>query len=308
MNTVKTIFVVNPVSNNGRTRKNWQKTALALHSRGYEFQYILTAGPLDAIDITRKALQQGYELVVAVGGDGTINEVVNGFYLNGQAINPNACLSAIPMGTGGDLTRILHFPHKLGEICRLLDDPQIQVCDLGKATFNNWDGEVCSRYFINTADIGLGADVCIRVNRNSKAMGGFFSFLKAALTAIVEFRNHKLSISVDGKIAYNGESSLVYVGNGRFFGGGMMIAPCAELDDEWFDVVILKDFRKIELLRNLPLVYRGNHLNHPKIIMLRGREVEIRCETAACLEVDGETPGSTDAAFSIIPGGIRIAR
>jgi diacylglycerol kinase family enzyme len=161
-----------------------------------------------------------------------------------------------------------------------LDDPQIQVCLFrSKLPLIIGTGKYAAGILLNTADIGLGA-MCMysRLNRNSKAMGGFFSFLKAALTAIVEFRNHKLSISVDGKIAYNGESSLVYVGNGRFFGVGMMIAPCAELDDEWFDVVILKDFRKIELLRNLPLVYRGNHLNHPKIIMLRGREVEIRCE------------------------------
>jgi len=308
MYRVRTLFVVNPVSNNGRTLRNWQKIVIALNARGYDIEYILTSGPLDATDITRKALQESYEMVVAVGGDGTINEVANGFYYHDELINPAASLSAIPMGTGGDLTRVFPFPRTVDGIVRLLVKPEIQVCDLGKAIYINWDGEECSRYFINTADIGLGADVCIRVNRNSKAMGGFISFLKAAIGAIAAFKNYTLSVIVDGKNIYKGESSLVAVGNGKYFGGGMMIAPHAKLNDEWFDVVILQDFRRTELLCNIPLVYKGNHLNHPKIIILRGREVEIRSEVAACVELDGETPGLADATFSLVPGGIRIAK
>ncbi|WP_054698034.1 diacylglycerol/lipid kinase family protein [Syntrophomonas palmitatica] len=308
MNKLKTVFVVNPVSNNGRTRKKWQKIAAALQSRGYDFQYIFTSAPLDAVDITRMALREGCELVIAVGGDGTINEVVNGFYLQGELINPNACLSAVPMGTGGDLTRVLHFPRHLDGICNLLDNPEIITCDLAHAQFHNWQGEPCERYFLNVADIGFGADVCVRVNRNSKALGGFLSFLLSVVGAIAGFQNRNLSISVDGISIYCGASVLSVVGNGRYFGGGMMIAPHAEYNDGLLDVVILKDFKKAELLYNLPLVYKGTHLKHPKISIARGREVKIHSEYAACLEIDGETPGLSDAAFNVIPGGIKIAK
>lgn len=302
----KVMFVVNPISGHGRTRNRWEEIAAALQGQGLEYGVRHTEAPLHASLITRQAILNDYNCIVAVGGDGTLNEVLNGFYREGRLLSPDTLLSALPTGTGSDVARVFDFPKRLEDLRRFWEE-SYKTCDLVEATFSGWNGEEKNRFLLNIADVGLGSETCLRVNRNSKYMGGFASFLSGAISSIIRFKNHSLSVEIDGREVYAGPSALVAVANGRFFGGGMMIAPDARIDDGMLDVVILKEFSKPELLYNIPKVYKGRHVNHPKVLIERGQNVIIRSRDELALEMEGEVPGrGRQASFTLQTAALKI--
>lgn len=302
----KVMFVVNPISGGGRTRKQWGKVENNLRSKGYLFEVSFTEGPMHACQITCEALQMGYNHIIAVGGDGTINEVLNGFYKQPAGGNHQAALSVLPMGTGSDFARVLQLSTKNEYIDNILHKGQEQACDVVRASYIGWDGKPASRYFINVADVGIGSETVARVNKNSKSMGGFLSFLTACLVSLYLFKNPVLTVEVDGKVLYSGKSSMVAVNNGKYFGGGMMIAPQAQIADGLLDITILLDLKKLEFLKALPSVYKGGHLNHPMIRLARGSQVRIQSQEKVYLELDGESPGIGDVLFEILPGDLKL--
>jgi diacylglycerol kinase (ATP) len=309
MNNTKyrTMCIVNPIAGNKRGRQRWNALDTTLREAGFEYEVNFTTHALHATDLTRNALQNGYNRIVAVGGDGTLNEVVNGFYTNnGRCINPTAGLMLIPAGTGSDFARMLNLDASAASVLRLMGDSVAHNCDVVRTTFCTNNGEKSSRYFINIADVGIGSETCARVNQNSKVMGGFWSFLLAALYTIITYRNRCIKISLDDVEIFAGKCCVVAVGNGRFFGGGMKIAPQALIDDGLLDVVMVKDFGKLELFANIAKVYRGAHLTHPKVEFRRGMRVKIESGARACVELDGEPLGYGDIEFEVIAGGMNI--
>lgn len=302
----KVMFVVNPFSGAGKTRKKWQAVEHKLRQQGYGFDVSFTQSPLHAIQITREALQKGYDHIIAVGGDGTINEVLNGFYSPLTEEKCQAAFSVLPMGTASDFARVLPLSTQAEYIEKLLQKGQEQACDVVCASYIDWEGKPARRYFINVADVGIGSDTCARVNRSNKAMGGFLSFLFACLAAIFSFKNPVLTVEVDGQVLYSGKSSMVAVNNGQYFGGGMMIAPQAQISDGLLDIIVLEDFSKAEFLKALPSVYKGKHLNHPRIRLAKGSKIKIKSPDRVYLEVDGESPGIGDVAIEILPGDIKL--
>lgn len=302
----KIMFIVNPNSGNGTTATKWIEIENGLYLKDLEYSVSYTKAPMDAVTLTRNAIKDGFDCIAAVGGDGTINEVINGFYNHGKKVNENALFTAIPMGTGCDLARVIDLRKDLRSIIRGTEEGSIVSCDIVEVKYTGWDGQKECRYFINIADIGLGCETVIRVNRNSKVLGGFMSFLTGAVSAIIRYKNHYVRVTVDGTSVYSGPSSLVAVANGKYFGGGMMIAPNAEINDGLLDVIILKDFKKFELIRHLPLVYKGAHLSHPKVNCYKGKEILIESSEEVFIEMDGETAGRASASFRIIPSDMRI--
>lgn len=302
----KVMFIVNPASGNGKTKRAWVDIERGLHNKGLEYEVQYTSEPLDAVKLTQSAILDGFDCIAAVGGDGTINEVLNGFYINKQKINETTLLTAIPMGTGSDLSRVIGFRKGIEAIRGIWKASSIISCDVVEASFKGWNGKEESRYFINIADIGLGSETIMRVNKNSKSLGVFMSFLAGTVSALIRYKNRDIKVTVDGLEVYEGSSSMVAVANGKYFGGGMMIAPNAEIADGLLDVVILKDFNKKELICSLPLVYKGNHVGHSKVSICRGREILIQSNDQLFLEMDGETPGSADVYFRVIPADIRV--
>lgn len=305
MNNV--MFIVNPVSGHGRTRSRWKEIASALQGRGLQFGVEHTEAPLHAIELTRQAINNEYNCIVAVGGDGTLNEVLNGFFQDGRLLRPDVMLSALSTGTGSDVARVFNFPGLALGLDRLWNESCAKSCDIVEATFYGEDGIKQNRWLLNIADVGLGSETCLRVNRNSKYLGGFASFLTGALSSIIHYRNQPLSVEIDGQEVFNGPSALVAVANGRFFGGGMMIAPGARTDDGLLDVVVLKEFTRLELLCNMPRVYRGRHVTHPKVMLHQGQNVTIRSPNELALEMEGEVPGKVcQASFAVRPLALKI--
>ncbi|HPU01520.1 MAG TPA: diacylglycerol kinase family lipid kinase [Bacillota bacterium] len=304
MEALKTAVVVNPASANGTTARRWPEIAAFMESEGISFTAFMTEAPEHATELTRRALQDGCDLVVSVGGDGTHNEVMNGFFTAEGPVRPEAQLAFISMGTGSDLIKTLHIPKDPAAAVKQFRAARPRKVDVGRINFYNHRGERAIRYFINIAGLGLDGDTVDRVNRTSKALGGFISFLWGTIASLMLYRNQQMAISVDDEPVFEGPVTEVAVANGRYFGGGMFIAPHAVMDDGLFDVVILHNLSKLNLLVNLPKVYRGTHLDHPQIISVRGRKVVI--ETEALLNVDGEQPGRGPVEMDLLPLALQV--
>ena len=302
----KVAIIVNPASANGATFKRWPEIASAFKNEGQDYVHSFTEGPGHATVLAKKYLHEGYDLVVSVGGDGTANEVVNGFFENGKTISEDASYGYISTGTGGDLGRTIGSPKVMTEAVKHIVNGSPRKVDLGKVSFINNQGEDEVRYFINVAGLGLDGDTVDRVNRTSKFFGGFLSFLWGTLVSVALYRNKKMAISVDGKLICDEPVTTVVIGNGCYFGGGMKALPNAVMDDGYFDIIILHNLSKPNLLTCLPKVYSGSHLDYPRITSMRGRNVEVDSPECALLNLDGEQPGRAPARIEILAGAISL--
>ncbi|HYL70543.1 MAG TPA: diacylglycerol kinase family protein [Candidatus Dormibacteraeota bacterium] len=304
--TPHTLVVVNPASAGGRTGRHWAEVATLMLDAGLDFETYRTTAPGDATRAVRAALREGRTRVVAVGGDGTLNEVVDGFFAeDGTRLAPDAVLGLVPSGTGGDFRKAAGVPADSREAVRLLASGQTRRIDAGRIDFDSG----ARRHFINIADCGLGGEVVARVNRSRFKGGGARGtavFLWQSLAALWTFGAHPVTVRVDTE-RFDGAVQSVVVANGRYFGGGMHIAPDAALDDGLFDVVIVEARGRVRSLRGLPSLYRGRHLGEPGVSVLRGATVRIETPGAPLLfDVEGEQIGATPATLTCLAGAIRV--
>lgn len=300
----KPFVVVNPNSANGSTRRHWPAMLAELQAQIGKLEWAFTGAGGDATRITREAIGRGFDLIVAVGGDGTNNEVVNGFFDGETLLNPDCAFSFVCRGTGGDFRKTFGWGLGLDEALDRLVTGRTRPIDLGRMTYTDEQGQTRMRHFINITSFGIGGLVDKLVNSSSKALGGKASFMIASLRAMLRYRNQVVRLSVDGKPEIRCPVNTVAVANGRFFGGGMMIAPNAEPDDGLFDVVILGDLGTAEMVRLSRHLYAGTHLNLEKVQCLRGRRIEAQNDNpqeAVLIDMDGEQPGRLPASFEILP-------
>jgi YegS/Rv2252/BmrU family lipid kinase len=305
---LKTQVIVNPESNKGKTRKRWNHIREALKSFLKEFKCEFTEKPLQAIEISRVALKEGTELVVGVGGDGTMNEIANGFYENRKIINPEATLGIVPSGTGCDFTKSLNIPLGLKNALEVITQAPSSLIDIGRVSFRGNSGEEQERFFLNVSDFGIGGDVVRKVNENRMKRRAS-SYLKCLISTFLSYKNKRLKIKIDDEELPVDEYLIGTISNGRIFGKGMKIAPEAKLDDGLFDVVLVKGMKFFEFFRNGWRIYTGTHLSHPKISLIRGTKVEAISadeENDVLIEIDGEQLGKLPATFEIIPGSILV--
>jgi len=306
LQSVKTAVVVNPASGHGKAGRRWPEIAAAFEREGLPIVFNFTRKAGDATAMTRRFLHAGYELIISVGGDGTAYEVVNGFFEHGRAINKDAAIAFISTGTGSDLVRTIGTPKDFAGAVKHIVKSPVRTIDLGRARYISNEGTEEISYFINVAGLGLDGDTVARVNRTSKVMGGFISFLWATIVSLLLYRNQPMTITVEDKLIYDGPVTVAVAGNGCYFGGGMKIAPAARMDDGQLDIVILHNLSKKELIFNLPGVYRGSHIDNPKIKFLRGRSLKIDSSGTALLNLDGEQPGKAPAEIEIMPLALNL--
>ncbi|ATW23908.1 diacylglycerol/lipid kinase family protein [Candidatus Formimonas warabiya] len=303
----KIYFIVNPCAGNGATRRWWLSYLPVLDRTGLNFQWSFTQGPFTAPAIAAQAVDSGYDILVAVGGDGTVHEVVNGIIRNSGFTLTTPALAIWPRGTGCDLGRTLGIRNKKEDLIGLLSGGEAIWVDVGQAEFISNDGEKnLSRYFLNVAEVGLGGETAAKVNETTKVLGGFFSFLWGSLTSICTYRSPYLRMVIDEKHSREGRYTLIACGNGRFFGGGMMICPKAKINDGYFDIVAIEAMGKSNLIYNLPKVYSGRHLEHAKVWHARAKSLLIQSRGRVLVNLDGEQPGIVQAKFTIIPKAIKL--
>lgn len=268
-----------------------------------------TSRPGEGTPLCQEALAAGAQLVLAIGGDGTASEVAAGFLRSGQAAQDGPSFGLLPCGTGGDFRRSLDLPTRIRQAARAVALARPRPIDAGRLDYTGPDGRPATTYFINIASFGIGGLVDQLVNRSSKWLGGRATFLAASVRASLRYRNARVRLQLDQQPPQELRIYNVAVANGRYFGGGMQVAPEAALDDGLFDVVVLGDLSFPEALRLAGPIYRGTHLGRPKVSTARARQVHaepLDSGEEVLLDVDGETPGRLPATFSLLPAALRI--
>ena len=290
---------MNPAAEGGAVGRCWPELAHRAAGLGLRGDTLISERPGHLGELAREAVENGASLVVAVGGDGTVNEVAQG--LAGK----QAELAIIPRGTGWDFARTYGIPRRLEAAVAVALQGHVRAIDLGRASYRSWDGREAESYFANIASAGMTGAIAKRANETSKALGGKVSYAWATLAVFARWQNDEVLVQVHGE-RRSGRMHDVVVANGRYFGGGMMICPRAEPDDGLFDVLLIGDLTKRDLLVTLPKTYRGRHLPHPKAELLRGRVVTVDAPEPLPVELDGEQPGTTPARFEIVLQALRL--
>jgi len=298
-------FVVNPNARNGLTRKLWPKMENLIKSQLQDFDFKFTSAPLEAIDIARDAAKSNYDVIVSVGGDGTNNEVMNGILSIKDDKERLPALGFIPQGTGGDFRRTAGLTSDIEEAVNILLRARTRRIDAGSISYLDRQGVERQRYFLNICSFGISGLVDYYVNHTTKIFGGKASFLIGTLRGIFNYKNTPAEIIVDGNSLGKLDITLVAVANGRFFGGSMMVAPQAELDDGLFDIVVMKDISRTRFIMDGQKIYKGEHIIPPDVFSLRGKELIVR-EGNLYIDLDGEDVGTTPATFRILEKAIDI--
>jgi YegS/Rv2252/BmrU family lipid kinase len=310
-------IIANPASANGSTGLRWSGIEAHLRSEGLKFDVQLTDAPGHATELARQAAEAGASVVVCAGGDGTLNEVVNG--LMAADANRRPALAIIPCGTGTDFARGLNLPRDLDRIAGMLKMCRMQSIDVGVVSFVR-AGQAMSRHFINIAGLGFDGEVSDVVNRQGKR-GGSAAYFLTVFKVLAGYQNKRARITLvepdKGERVIDDEFNLIAVSNGRYFGGGMLVSPHADPFDGLFHVIVIKAMSRAEFAANFPKVYRGTHLSHPKVSEYKVSEVRVdllplpsgegRGEgTRMFLEAEGELFGEAPAHFCVLPGALRL--
>jgi len=302
----RTTVIVNPKSQGGRLGKRWAEISDTI-GRAFPFDEAITQAQGDATRLTADALKAGAERIVAIGGDGTINEVVNGFFDDeGKPIAPDASFALIPFGTGGDFRRTFELPTEIADAAAVIAANHRRKIDVGRLTFVATSGERTHRMFANIASFGVSGVVDRMVNESGKKFGRL-SFMFATARAAWSYKNQRVQLTFDGKDRVETTINTVAVANGKYFGGAMKIAPDAEPDDGLFDVVALGDLGFGAVVTSGRRLYKGTHLSMDKVTVRRARVIEaepVEPSAVVELDVDGEAPGRLPATFELLPGAL----
>jgi diacylglycerol kinase (ATP) len=297
---MRAFVVVNPSAGGGRTARVWPSLREGLRRLGLEFEAAGTSGPGSATELARRAVADGWPLVVAVGGDGTVNEVANGLMAAGG--RAAGVLGAIMTGRGRDACRNLGIAADHAVAMRRLAHGEDVLVDVGAA---EWAG-ASPRVFVSSAGAGFDAVAASRAQAIPRS--GTVPYLLGVLHALREHRPVRAAITIDGRPTWTGTMTMAVVANGPHYGGGMRIAPSARPDDGPLDLVIVAGLRRAELLAWLPTVYWGAHLRSAKVTTARGRSIEITTEPAVPVHLDGEPVGTTPIQIAVRPQALRVRR
>lgn len=305
MDAFRSLVIVNPASAAGATGRRWSRIAKLLHASLGDFDHVATKKPGEATTLSRAALREGFEMVVSVGGDGTLNEVVNGFFDGATPAAQQAVLGVVALGTGCDFGRTI-AQTDLESACARLGGRKTRTIDLGLARFIAHDGSSATRIFINVASFGCGGLVAHRVSSRLKAMSGQLAFTLATLRAMAVYRDPIVSLEFDDMPPRSVPITNCAFGNGRFFGAGMQVAPAAQLDDGELDVTIWSGFGWMDFIRKRHTLYDGSHVREPGTEVLRIRRAIATSDSTVLIELDGESTGRLPAQLNVLAGAVRL--
>ena len=285
--------IVNPKAGRKKKKKAIPVIRKVFASSKTEFDIYVTKEPGDATNEAKRAVQQGYDVVISAGGDGTANEVVNGI------AGYDVTLGVIPCGSGNDLAISMEIPRRIEDACEVILRGNTRVRDLGR---------VIDRYFVNAVGIGFDAAVAKTVNEcfRSFPVRGIPLYVLAMFKTLLQYKDCEACVTIDGETTINLHPLLIAVGIGKTYGGGIPIVPYAIPDDGLYDVCTVEALGSFEVISKLPKALKGTHVSDPKARFIRGKSVSIQLSAAMPLHIDGEVFEADSMEFSIIPGGLQV--
>jgi diacylglycerol kinase (ATP) len=284
------------------TGKRWHELAHRAAGLGLAGETLFSERPGHLIELAEQAARSGAELAVAVGGDGTLNEVVNGVVRSGAP----TVVATIPLGTGMDFGRTYGVPTRFDDAVRVAVTGTDRTIDVGRVAYREWSGVPAERFVANVGSVGMSAAVAQRANVMSKRLGGKATFFYALTRVFFEWQNTEVSVDLEDGTRREGRMHDVIVANGQWHGGAMWLAPDAAPDDGLFDVVLIGDVTKRDFVTTAPKIYKGTYLAHPKVELLRSVSVSVDAPERLPIELDGEQVGTTPVRFEVVPGALRI--
>ncbi len=307
--TNKWLVVVNPKAGSGKCERDWPEIKELLVKYGVSFLSVLTEHPFHAIEITRNMVNDlGFKKIIAVGGDGTLNEVVNGIFQQTRFATTDITLAMITVGTGNDWGRMYHFPLNYENAIKIIRNERTFLQDVGKVKYS-YEAEDKSRYFVNMAGMGYDAFVAKKTNlQKEKGKGGRLSYLYNLATGLFQYKSVMLNITVDGKEVVDDQVFTLSIGICKYNGGGMMQLPNAIPDDGLFDMTVIRKTTKLRVVRNISRLFDGSFLKMSEVSTYTGQKIQIMSTPrhAIFLETDGESLGSSPLDFTIVPRAVRL--
>lgn len=306
---VTVAIIRNPAAGGWRGRLSWPVQQAALQAVFPGAEIVETAQSGDGARLAAEFCARNVSLVVAVGGDGTIGEVADGILSSSR---PQTAFSFISAGTGSDFARNFAWPADSLGIAGAIASAAPRSIDVGRLTRRAPDGSTLMRHFINIASFGVSGEVVRAMNKGGSGavLPGSMRFHLTSVRQILRYRPQSVRVSVDGVEVHRGPITTIAVSNGRFFGGGMQVAPAADLADGLFDIVIMRAASRLKVLSILASVYRAGHIGNPLVGVYRGSVVEVEPlegeEGRALLDCDGEMFGHVPARFDLLPASLTV--
>lgn len=299
--------LVNPNAGTRKGYKNWDKIRMLLTESEIPHQYIFTKHKEHAISITSRNIKKGYRKFIVVGGDGTLNEVVNGIFLQKNVPTDEFLVGMIPVGTGNDWCRMFNIPFKYEKAIEIIKQDKTFVQDIGKVTYQT-GAKANGRYFINVAGMGYDAIVAAKTNKDkARGRGGALVYLKNLFTSLLFYKHSNTEVFINDKKEPNKSKAFsMGVGICKFNGGGMKQLPNAIPDDGLLDMTLIKKLGKFTVLKEISHLYDGSFINHPKVSTFTGEKIKITSNPPITLEADGESLGHSPFVFEIIPRSLKV--
>jgi len=297
--------ILNPNAGKGKGKKDWNRISEILTANGIKYSVRFTERKGEATEFTRELIAGGYKRIISIGGDGTLNEIVNGIFTQDHRSPSEIILSMIPVGTGNDWGRMFGIPLVYEGSAQVISEEKTMLHDIGVIDYSSGK-EKQRRYFLNIAGMGFESVVVFKTNKQKeKGKSSKAIYFINLLSSLISYRNTKAEITIDGKTSMARIFS-INVGNGRYCGGGMRQTPDAIPDDGLLDITVIKEMGRLEIIRNLNLLYDGTILSHPKVDGYRSDNLKVSSESLLYVEADGESLGHGPAEFGIIPSAINI--
>jgi diacylglycerol kinase (ATP) len=297
--------IVNPVAGGFYARKQWPQINKQLHNVGLSFDCEFTKGTGHATELARQASDVGYRCIVVIGGDGTVNEVANGILCSTHS--DSTILGIVSAGSACTFARSLGIPRDCASACSLLIGQGRALIDVGVVECQS-NGQPIQRYFVNTADVGLGSAIVDAWKRLPNHLGRSVIYSLRTiegLSSLIAHRNKLITLHIGDEVLTICSCDVI-IANGQYFADGMQMAPHASLEDGLLDVLTVGDIGRYELLKLWPKLYSGGHIGHSKIRECKTTRVAIESDEPLFVEADGLIVGETPASFRVIPSALTV--
>ncbi len=305
MKKSKWIAIVNRAAGGGKTEKDWPLISQLLDKHGIIYEPHFTNRRLHASIIARNKVREGFSKIIVVGGDGTMNEVINGVFAQDRINTTEVMLGMISVGTGNDWARMFNIPIDYEGAVLTIKEQKTFIQDAGLVNYRK-NCKEWKRYFINIAGLGFDARVVERSNRmKEKGKSGPFLYFYNILLSLLKYKSQDAEIEIDGK-TFDRTIFSLNIGIGKYSGGGMIQVPHAIADDGLYSITLIKKIGKLNILVNIKRLYNGSITEHSKVETYMAKSLQIDGASRLQLETDGETLGHGPMSFKIIPRSVTV--